>query len=140
MQPVNPRSRKILPYFPGYLFIHIDLIADGTSTFQRIPYSTGLVSFGGEPALVPDAIIHEMRQRIGDVVSPADQFSIQRGENVQIQTGPLAGFDAIFDTCIPGTERARILLTLLNQGRNIPVELPVGYILPKKRPTGPASR
>ena len=31
VQPVNPRSRKVLPYFPGYLFINIDLLAVGYS-------------------------------------------------------------------------------------------------------------
>jgi hypothetical protein len=29
-----------------------------------MPYSTGLVSFGGEPAVVSDSLVHAVKQRI----------------------------------------------------------------------------
>jgi len=34
VKPVNPRARKIQPYFPGYMFIHVDLEEAGLSTFN----------------------------------------------------------------------------------------------------------
>ena len=39
VQPVNPRSRKVRPYFPGYLFINIDLLTVGYSALAWMPYS-----------------------------------------------------------------------------------------------------
>ena len=48
--PVNPRSRKYKPYFPGYLFIQANLEEVGLSMFQWMPHTLGLVSFGGEKA------------------------------------------------------------------------------------------
>jgi len=37
-KPVNPRSRRWAPYFPGYLFIHVDL---ETFLFLRLAPATG---------------------------------------------------------------------------------------------------
>ena len=55
VNPVNPRARKTKPYFPGYLFLHTDLVRVGRNRFRWIPGSLGLVRFGGEPALVQEA-------------------------------------------------------------------------------------
>ena len=69
VNPVNPRSRKLVPYFPGYMFVQVDLEEIGLSTLQWMPYSIGLVSFGGEPAAVQEHLIHEIRKRV-DKISP----------------------------------------------------------------------
>src|SRR5687768_13898413 len=57
VKPVNPRASKIRPFFPGYLFIHVNLEAVGRSALEWAPGTTGLVSFGGEPAAIPDHFI-----------------------------------------------------------------------------------
>mgnify|MGYP000856636826 CR=1 FL=1 len=57
VKPVNPRARKKLPYFPGYLFVHLNLDEQSPADLQWMPYSVGLVSFGGEPARVPENLI-----------------------------------------------------------------------------------
>ncbi|HEB63956.1 MAG TPA: hypothetical protein ENJ02_00220, partial [Chloroflexi bacterium] len=31
VNPVNPRARKVRPYFPGYMFVRVDLEAVGRS-------------------------------------------------------------------------------------------------------------
>src|SRR4030043_2448686 len=64
VNPINPRSRKFRPYFPGYLFIRADIDVVGLSTFQWLPPSTGLVSFGGEPSPVPDNLIYAIVQGV----------------------------------------------------------------------------
>ena len=33
VHPVNPRSRKIVPYFPGYLFVEVDLDTSRASRY-----------------------------------------------------------------------------------------------------------
>ncbi len=129
VQPVNPRSRKVLPYFPGYLFIDIDLLAVGYSALAWMPYSSGLVSFDAEPANVPELLIAALRRHV-DVVNAAggELFDgLKQGEVVFIQDGPFAGYEAIFDARLPGSERVRVLLKLLNKGQ-MPLELPAGQI------------
>ncbi len=38
VRPINPRSRKVVPYFPGYMFVNADLEDVGASTFNYMPF------------------------------------------------------------------------------------------------------
>jgi transcriptional antiterminator RfaH len=131
--PVNPRARKIKPYFPGYLFISADLEQAGISVFRWMPYATGLVMFGGEPAVVPDALIYTVRQRVDEITRAGGEVlnEVKPGERVVIQDGPFAGYEAIFDVRLPGKERVRVLLQMLTR-RSVPLELSAGQIQKKK--------
>lgn len=133
VQPVNPRSRKVRPYFPGYLFVNVDVSAVGLSTFQWMPHAVGLVCFGGEPATVPDNLIFAIRSRVEEIsVAGGELFDgLRQGDTVKISYGPFEGYEAIFDARLPGTERVRVLLQLLNS-RRVPVELDAGYIQKKR--------
>jgi transcription antitermination factor NusG len=130
VQPVNPRSRRIHPYFPGYLFVHIDLEESGTSIFQWMPYASGLVSFGGEPSAVPDALIVAIRKRVGEIAEAGGELfdHLKAGDPVLIQGGPFEGYGAVFDTRISSSERVRVLLKILNN-QSVRVELPAGQII-----------
>jgi transcription antitermination factor NusG len=132
--PVNPRSRKIRPYFPGYLFLHSDLATLGISTVQWMPYTTGLVSFGSEPAVVPELLVQALREKLASIEAEGGLRSeaLKPGDAVYIHSGVFAGYDAIFDARLPGKERVRVLLKLLGQGRNVPVELDANQIAPRK--------
>ncbi len=135
VNPVNPRSRKIRPYFPGYLFVHVDLVEAGLSVFQWMPHARGLVSFGGEPAQVPDALVHAIRKRVSEIAAAGGELfdGLKSGDAVIIQNGPFAGYEAIFDLRLPGSERVRVLIKMLSD-RNLPVELRAGQISRKPKP------
>jgi transcription antitermination factor NusG len=138
VQVVNPRARPVRPYFPGYLFVHVDLDELGKSALQYVPGSIGMIDFGGEPAFVPDGLIHAIRLRVDEINSAGGElFDILKpGETVLVHSGPFAGYEAIFDARLPGKERVRVLLKMLRD-RKMPIELPAGYIRPGKKP-GPA--
>ncbi len=133
VNPVNPRSRKIRPYFPGYMFVHVDLDDTGLSLLQWMPNSLGLVQFGGEPASVPESMIHAIRKRLEEITAAGGELfmEVAPGDKVRIHSGPFAGYDAIFDARLPGTERVRVLLQFLNE-RQVSVELQAGQIAPHK--------
>ena len=124
VNPANPLSRKSKPYFPGYLFIQVDLDAVGFSKIQWLPGVQRVVSFGGEPATISDALVQSMRRRIdgNDLVDYRVLQKIKHGDTVSIQSGPFAGYRAIFDSRLKGNERVRVLLEML-QGRQVCVEL-----------------
>jgi transcriptional antiterminator RfaH len=124
VKPVNPRSRRVLPYFPGYMFVQADLATVGSATFRWMPHSLGLVTFGDEPASVPDALISAIQKRAEAASQAEESFlqSLRRGDRVWIKDGPLAGYWAIFNTRLPGKDRVRVLLEMLND-RRMPVEL-----------------
>ena len=134
VNPVNPRARKVRPYFPGYMFVHVDLEVVGYSVLRWMPNGLGLVQFGGEPATVPDSMIHAIRKRTEEIAAAGGELfmAIAPGDKVRIQDGPFAGYEAIFDARIPGTERVRVLLQFLND-RRVSVELNAGQITPWKK-------
>lgn len=113
VKPVNPRAARIRPYFPGYLFIQADLDVLGQNAFSWLPGVVGLVQFGGEPAVVPDKLIAELRARLA-ALSPESRDPYQPGERVRIVEGPFAGYEAIFDLHLPGKERVQVLLSFLS--------------------------
>jgi transcription antitermination factor NusG len=135
VQTVNPRARKVKAYFPGYVFVRLDLEKTGAFSLQYIPGATGLVAFGGEAAQVPDGLIHAIRQRVDDINAAGGELfdALKLGETVVIHSGPFAGYEAIFDARLPGSDRVRVLLKLL-KNRQMPVNLPAGQIRPKKKP------
>lgn len=134
VNPVNPRSRKYRPYFPGYLFVRVDIESAGLSTFQWLPHTIGLVSFGGEPALVPDNLIHAIKHRVDEIAQAGGEVfdDLHKGDVVRINFGPFDGYAAIFDTRLPGTERVKVLLQFLSN-RYVSIELEASHLQPKKR-------
>ena len=134
VHPVNPRSRKLRPYFPGYMFVQVNLEAEGLSKFNWMPFAIGLVSFDGEPAVVPENLIHEVRKRVEEIAAVGGEFydGLKPGDPVRISSGPFTGYEAIFDMRLPGTERVRVLIQMLTD-RNVPVELKSGQVQRKKK-------
>src|SRR6185369_3365327 len=132
VKPVNPRSSKIRPYFPGYMFVHVDLDQIGKNTLEWMPSSTGLVEFGGEPAAVPDNLIYELKQTLERLKAERDlgMHGIKPGDTVRITSGPFAGYEAIFDTQLNGDQRAQLLLHWL--GRQLKVEVNADRIEKKR--------
>jgi transcription antitermination factor NusG len=132
VNPVNPRARKIKPYFPGYLFIKADLEAVGASLFNWMPYATGLISFGGEPSVVSETLIQAIQQRVLQIEGAGGELfeGLKSGDKVIIHDGPFSGYEAIFDLRLSGSERVRVLLKMLSD-RTVPVELKAGQIKKK---------
>ncbi len=129
VKPVNPRSKRIRPYFPGYLFVHVDLEKIGLSGLQWMPGTSKLVTYGGEPAFMSDIIIQTIRRKVDEVNSTSGGTSqyLKSGDIVLIHSGPFVGYHAIFDVRLPGYERVRVLLQLL-QDRQVRVDLSEGQI------------
>ncbi|WP_342346531.1 transcription termination/antitermination NusG family protein [uncultured Nitrospira sp.] len=124
-----PRLRKLKPtrskaqsegevLFPGYFFVKIDM----KTGYRKVTYAHGVlrvVKFGAEPAVVEEAIIDSIRQRVhnGFVILPPST-SFESGQIVRIHKGPFHGFEAIFEQELNGTQRVALLMkTVAFQGR-----------------------
>jgi transcriptional antiterminator RfaH len=133
VRPINPRARKVKPYFPGYVFGHVDLQETGRSVLDWIPGAIGIVSFGDEPAFVPDNLIKILQQHL-ETINAFDRRISETflvGGMVTIHGGPFAGYEAIFNAFLPGRDRVEVLLKIL-QGSQLRVELPVEQITLRK--------
>ena len=132
IQPVNPRSRKIKPFFPGYLFVNIDLNVFPISSLTWIPGVNNVVSFDHQPAMVPEEIINGIKQNVARINQDLKVKKIlQHGDPVIIQDGPFKGYQAIFDTHLDGCQRVRVLISLLH-AQHIRVQMPEKIIKPQK--------
>ena len=122
--PVNPRARKIKSYFPGYMFVQTCLVEKGQNAFQYLPFSMGLVWLGGEPAVVPDPVVHALQMRIAEIWDAGGlaYTDLEPGERVIIQEGVFEGYEGVFDAYISGNDRVHILLKMLND-RFVPMEI-----------------
>ncbi len=134
VQRVNPRSRPLAPYLPGYLFVRADLDDVGVSIFQWMPYTLGLVEFGGEPAVVPDNLVVALQKRVTEINQAGGELfdGLHPGERVAISGGAFDGYEAIFDARLPGTERVRVLLEFLGNRRQVAVIIDAHQIERKK--------
>ncbi len=131
VKPVNPRARKEQPFFPGYLFINVDLEEVSVSELRRMPGATGLVCYGGEPAFVGDSLIRAIQEQI-EVVNELNHHNVNNfksGEWVVINDGPFANYRAMFDCRLSGEDRVRVLLELL-QGQKMRLELSAKQLQP----------
>lgn len=129
VQPANPRARKIRPYFPGYIFVHVDLEELGFSFLRWLPGVIDLVCCDNQPSVVPDALIPLIKRQVDAINMAGGEIfqGLKQGDLVLIQSGPFAGYEAIFDARLPGSERVRVLLKLL-QGRSTKLEIPAGLL------------
>jgi transcription antitermination factor NusG len=134
VQPVNPRARKVKPYFPRYVFVRVDLQQTNWSTLQWMPGANGLIAFGREPASVPDSLVRAIRHRVEEInANGGEQLEgLETGDPVVIQGGAFDGYEAVFDRKLSGNERVRVFLSLL-QAQQKRLDLPAGQIKKKNR-------
>ena len=134
VEPVNPRARKIRPFFPGYLFVHVDLDETSLSSLAYVPGAHSLVSFDYEPAVVPDDVITMIKSNVEHLnrKTKEEGSSLKHGDPVEVKGGPFEGYQAIFDTALKGSDRVRLLIKLLH-GQQIRVQVPKDMAKPKNR-------
>ena len=123
-KPVPSRASKEQPFFPGYLFVHVDLEKIPISDFRWIAGSIGLVCYGGEPASVGEVLIREIQKQVDEIIDSSSNYidRFRPGDWVVINDGPFSTYKAMFDCRLSGSDRVRVLLQLL-QDKKIPVEL-----------------
>lgn len=129
VNPVNPRAAKTRSYFPGYLFVYTDIEVVGFSTFEWMPFSHGLVTFGGDPTNVPLSLILAIKNRLEEINAQGgiSYDGLEKGAQVLINNGAFKGYRVIFDSKLDGKSRVRVLLELIN-GRQVPLDLKVGQV------------
>jgi transcriptional antiterminator RfaH len=98
------------PLFVSYLFIRI---VSGWWDARWCPYVSRVILNGTQPAIVPAAVIDEIRGREKNgLIELAPPALLRRGARVRILHGPFAGHLAIFADMKP-RQRVEVLLRLL---------------------------
>ena len=127
MLPQRDRGRAN-PLFPTYLFVRCDLDVMGLSVLEWTPGLRRILSFGGRPARVPDSAVELIERKLVEIEAsgglPAHGFS--PGDEVMIDSGPLAGLYGIFQGPVGPAERVHILLRFLGEANR--TEIPVASL------------
>ena len=134
VEPVNPRARKVRPFFPGYLFVHVDLDEVPLSSLTYVPGAHNVVCFDYKPAIVPDDVITMIKSNVERLnrQPKKSKRGLKHGDPVEVKGGPFEGYQAIFDTALKGSDRVRLLIKLLH-GQQIRVQVPRDMAEPKNR-------
>lgn len=107
------------PLFPRYMFVGVDMAAQRWRSIHSTFGVARLVSYGDEPAPVPEFVIDALRRR-----EDADGFvelarrRFEPGARVQITDGAFASYLGLFEG-MRDEERVTVLLDLL--GRKVRV-------------------
>lgn len=109
-----------MPLFPGYVFVRINL--QNRFDVLNINGVVRLVGFSAEPSPIPDEQIDNVRRVITrpDLVQP--HTCLQKGDRVEIVSGPFAGVQGKLYT-FKGKKRVLICIDLIGQAVSIEVEV-----------------
>ncbi len=123
--------------FPGYILARFKLIENERAVTYS-PGVRGLVRFGTEVPPVADSFVETLRHEIvsnledegiEDTLTVGPQ--VESGEEVEIASGPLGGFQGKIVSILPGKERVKVLLDFLGQPQVVEVDL-FSLLLPRK--------
>jgi transcriptional antiterminator RfaH len=123
------RKKQIVPLFPNYLFVCVDVVSEEYASIIWCPGVKRMVSFNGTPAIVEESIMAFLMGQAGadGVISARCDVSI--GQQVAIEGGPFDGLVGIIQEPPNARGRVKILLQLLN--RSTKVDVPVQFIKAK---------
>ncbi len=103
------------PMFPNYLFIYVDLEEVTPVTLKSTRGISRIIHFGKEWTPVSSQLIYRLMSRDDSDEARASYSRLPtQGDKVLIESGPLAGFEAIYLEP-DGEKRAILLVNLLNQ-------------------------
>jgi transcriptional antiterminator RfaH len=132
--PTSPqvvrRGRKLVsvasPFFPGYLFVHLDVERDRWRSVNGTVGVSNLVQFGDRPTPVPAGLVEDLLALAGPDGDVKFDETFKPGESVRLIGGAFDRMEAVFQ-CADGPERVRVLMTLL--AREMSVTVPRSVVM-----------
>lgn len=109
------------PLFPGYIFVALDVKRGGWRAVNSTIGITRLVSLGGAPTPVPDALVSELMARCdaeGKLLPPR---LLQPGDEVTLTKGPFSDFVATVERIAPD-RRVWVLMEMMGAQTRVAVD------------------
>jgi transcriptional antiterminator RfaH len=116
MEAFSARGPKVIkeykPLFPNYIFGRFDL----EQNYALVRWARGVkcvLGFGGYPVPVCEEVVEIIKKRTDDHGIVIRTCDLKPNDTVRIKSGPLKDLLGIFERWVSGSERARILLSLI---------------------------
>ena len=127
------RKELELALFPGYVFVRLAL-KDRFRVLQ-LPSAVRLVSFNGQPAILPEAEIEQLRQRLSRSGSVEPHPYLRVGRRVRVCGGPMQGLEGII---VRRKDRCRVVFSLDLIMRSVAVEVDESDVEPVREVKRPS--
>jgi len=113
----------VIPLFPRYLFIDVDLENEDLAPVRSTIGVLSLVRFGYEIVPVPNEVIEFLQAQQDPDQGAKDEsaWPHKKGDKVEILEGPFAGLAGIFDVS-KDEERAFLFIELLGRATRVAVD------------------
>lgn len=123
---VGKADAKRVAFFPGYLFMNVDLHRTNTSNWRWASGVRHIVSHGDVPVVIPAEIIGHIKRQLDAREAAAMQRAghrFKKGDRVRIGDGPFADMLAVFEGDLSASERVTVLMEFLGRLSRIRVDL-----------------
>jgi transcription elongation factor/antiterminator RfaH len=122
---VRPKQNHIVPLFPNYLFVRLQLPTEYNYALWS-PGVKSIVSFNDTPAPIDEAVIKFLQSQadLGGVIKGRPQLTV--GQQIRIHGGPLDGLIGIIHDPPDARGRVGVLMQLLN--RQVKVAVPMQFV------------
>ncbi len=135
-----PRRRKVrrharktesvlVPFFPGYLFVALDLSRDRWRSVNGTYGVARLVMQGERPAPVPAGVVEQLQESGDDMSVIQWRPDIRPGESVRVVAGVFSDIVGRLER-LDGAGRVRVLLQMM--GGHVPALLPEEIVVPAR--------
>jgi transcription termination/antitermination protein NusG len=112
-------SRK---FFPGYIFVNMELTDETWHVIKNTPKVTGFVGHSTQPPEVPESEVREITQQMEEgALRPKPKVLFEVGEAIKVVDGPFQDFNGTVEEVRPEKGKVRVLISIF--GRATPVEL-----------------
>jgi len=109
-------------FFPGYIFVNMELNDETWHVIKNTPKITGFVGHSTMPPEVPEAEVREITQQMQEgQLKPKPKVLFEVGEAIKVIDGPFQDFNGTVEEVKPEKGKVRVLISIF--GRATPVEL-----------------
>jgi transcriptional antiterminator NusG len=109
-------------FFPGYIFVNMELDDETWHIIKNTPKVTGFVGHSTKPPEVPESEVRAITQQMEEgVLRPKPKVLFEVGEAVKVIDGPFQDFNGTVEEVRPEKGKVRVLISIF--GRATPVEL-----------------
>ena len=116
------KRSKSKKFFPGYIFVKMELTNESWHLVKNTPRITGFVGGTTNPPAVPEEEVLRITQQIKEgKMKPKLKIEFEKGESVRVKEGPFANFAGTVDDVNAEKGRLKVLVSIF--GRSTPIDL-----------------
>jgi len=109
-------------FFPGYIFVNMELDEETWHVVKDTPKVTGFVGHSTSPPEVPASEVEAIKAQMEEgALRPKPKVLFEVGEAVKVVDGPFQDFNGTVEEVRPEKGKVRVLISIF--GRATPVEL-----------------